>query len=92
MKKHTHKYRRSALGTKRWKIYKCVLPGCTYYIDAKLIENRISICWRCNDPFVIDKRLSELAKPHCHDCTDRKKKPDENVLRYLERMQNGSAN
>ena len=86
MRKHTHKYRRSTLGMKKWKIYKCVLPGCTHYIDASLIQNRISICWRCEEPFVIDKRLSELAKPHCHKCTEKKAKPAENVLKFLEKL------
>ena len=69
--KHIHKYRRMTQGSRGHRIYKCQVPGCTHYIDVKLAEGRISLCNRCNEPFVIDKRSMKQAKPHCNDCVER---------------------
>lgn len=70
--KHIHKYRRTTLG--RSTIYKCVLPGCTHFIQRALVDGKISLCWRCPNPFVITKKTLKNcpAKPHCEDCYQRR--------------------
>ena len=83
-KKHVHKYRRTTLGMKKWKIFRCIKPGCSHYIDAGLIIGKISVCPRCGDPFIIDKSLSLLALPHCHECTVKKKLPDRKITDFIE--------
>jgi hypothetical protein len=85
MKKHIHKYKRGKLGRK-YVIYECVIPGCSHYIDASRIGNKLSICWRCNAAFVIEGRLRELAKPHCRDCTVPKKEITPDIKKFIENL------
>ncbi len=65
-----HKYQRTTLG-KNFLIYRCMVPGCSHYVSAKLMLNRICECWRCGNPMVIDKYSAHLAKPHCENCVER---------------------
>ncbi len=65
---HIHKYQRTTLGRRKYPIYRCMTPGCTHYVDATLILNRICECWRCGKAMVIGKYAARLAKPHCDDC------------------------
>lgn len=71
---HTHKYMRIILGRKsrNYRIYRCVLPGCAHYVNAELIGGMDCICWRCDKEFTIPRR-KPLKKPHCMQCTERKK-------------------
>ena len=66
-KTHVHKYLRSKLG--KLIIFKCMIPGCAHYIRKELAENRFSLCWRCNEIFVMTKVQLLLKKPHCLTCT-----------------------
>ena len=68
---HIHRYERKPLGNKGYKIFKCMVPGCTHYIDVKMGEGRICECNRCHKPFVLDRRAMKLAKPHCLDCVEK---------------------
>lgn len=65
---HVHSYHRKQLGQSR--IYKCVQPGCTHFINEQLIEGRKCICSRCGNVFIIIKATIKNcpAKPHCEDC------------------------
>ena len=69
--RHIHKYRRARLGKSI--IYKCVMPGCSHFIQKSLIEGRVSVCWRCPNPFVITQLTLRNcpAKPHCENCYKR---------------------
>lgn len=75
--KHTHRYERAIIGRKGYTVFKCNLPGCPHYISAKLVKNRISLCNRCGNEFIIDNRAKLLAKPHCVDCIEAKVKQEE---------------
>ncbi len=77
---HLHKYQRTTLGSKKFLIYRCMIPGCTHYVDAKLILNRICECWRCSNAMVINKYASQLAKPHCDDCIEKQRSDRINKL------------
>lgn len=67
-KKHIHKYKRTKLGKSI--IYRCMLVACPHFISKDLIEGRLSICSRCETPFVITKRTLKNcpANPHCENC------------------------
>ena len=79
--KHIHKYQRAMLGDKHV-IYRCVLMDCSHYVDARLIEGRLSVCHRCDEPFQIGKKAALLAKPHCDECT-RNMKSSVNKVQHL---------
>lgn len=69
MKKHNvHKYERYTYDTGHV-ILRCVLPNCNHYIAKDLASNKLAICHRCGEEFQLDKKLVELHKPHCYDCT-----------------------
>lgn len=72
MKHVHHKYQRARLG-KKYVIYRCMLPNCTHYVSEDLLQNRVAICWRCEEPFQITAELATLARPHCKACTKTKK-------------------
>jgi hypothetical protein len=74
--KHVHRYKRDILG-RGYVIYKCTLPGCTHYIAETLLINRIALCGKCNEPFVIGKFEAKMAIPRCENCV--KSSPDEDL-------------
>lgn len=91
IQKHTHKYIRCKYGSKGYMIFKCALPGCTHYVDANLILNRLSVCWRCGADFVIKVTPGNKAvnkKPHCNECTrGYKKQIKEQLVGLIEHFQ-----
>lgn len=69
-RKHTHKYYhgRRVAGTLIWS---CALPECGHYMPKhmeELIEGRLSICWKCNEPFVMMNSHMKMEKPICDNC------------------------
>ena len=74
---HTHKYEKKMLGSHM--VFKCAIPGCHHYIRKELAEGRFSVCWRCEETFVLDKVALGLRRPHCIPCTKFKKKHTEKV-------------
>jgi hypothetical protein len=84
MTKHIHKYINKKLGTKGYRIYKCVLPNCTHFIAENLVIGRQSICWRCDAVFIITKLHK---KPHCNDCIKgHKQEVDDGLLQHFENI------
>lgn len=83
-RKHVHKYQRVDIGRKngpndrkKFIVFKCVLPDCTHYVEEALAEGKFCVCNRCNGLMTLTKAAMQLAKPHCPDCTKRKKQlPD----------------
>lgn len=71
---HLHRYKRVSLGTRGYKVYRCIVPGCPHYISVDLVENSLCECNRCGQPMVMTKAAMQLAKPHCQDCTKSKHK------------------
>lgn len=69
MAKHIHQYRRTNIGVKnKYIVYACNLPLCTHYLRPELVEGKLSLCCRCDKPFVMTKEKLRLANPHCDDC------------------------
>lgn len=86
---HVHKYIRVKLG--KHVVFKCAIPACSHYKRKELVEGQLSICWRCENTFVMNKASVALEKPHCFDCTKFKKKIFENldaIKDFLGNMEN----
>lgn len=66
---HLHKFKKVILGTNKFEVFRCLIPGCSYYINVDLAENAICQCNRCGDPMILDKTAMVRVKPHCIDCT-----------------------
>jgi len=64
-----HKYQRIILGSKGYKVMKCLLPNCPHFIRIELAIGKLCICWRCNKEFVLTQKHLRMKKPHCEDCT-----------------------
>ena len=83
---HVHKYIRVKLGDKEHIVFKCALPNCPHNLAKDLVEGRLSICWRCNEAFVITKAQINLKRPHCLNCTKYKKVKKEKVVEVKDRL------
>lgn len=69
-KQHTHKYAR--VKTDNNYVWACALPGCNhfmpYHLRSLMTVNRRSICWQCEDEFVIDEGALKEDGPRCGNC------------------------
>jgi len=34
-----------------------------------MVNGKRSICWKCNQEFILDTALMQVDKPKCYDCT-----------------------
>lgn len=64
-----HKYYWSQFKVSKTVIYRCGVEGCTHFIYEPLVVNRLSLCWRCGDAFVITVKSLRSKKLHCESCT-----------------------
>ena len=81
--KHIHQYRSGKLG--KQKIWKCKLIGCTHYLLHQFMENKLCICNKCGQPFIIAKRHLRNEHPRCDNCVVHKVKPEiKNIQQFLE--------
>ena len=70
--KHIHKFRRLKYKSGN-SIFFCALPDCNQKINISLALGKRSICWRCEEPFIMSEYSLRLAKPHCSNCHKTKK-------------------
>ena len=77
-----HKYKRVNIATKpkEYFVFRCVLSNCSHYITELLIIGKNSLCWNCNNPFVISRHK---AKPVCDSCRIDTNEEDEKVVEIL---------
>lgn len=90
--KHLHKYKKVNLSasTSPYLVYRCMKPGCNHYTPIALSEGKMCECYRCGEPMIITKEIlmgsgkRSQAKPHCTNCTKRKKNEDvESINEFL---------
>lgn len=75
-KKHIHKYRKVIQQPSGRIIWKCDLPDCSHYTTPELAAGKTSICFTCDEEFVLTKALmSQRVKPSCINCRRGNKKP-----------------
>jgi len=75
MAKHPHR-----LMLHQKKTWRCMLPGCRYFIHSGLeftLAGQTSICWECGGEFVLDEGSIKDARsgddmPVCYDCKNRR--------------------
>ncbi len=69
-KKHTHKYHR--VDTDAGSIWACGLPECNHFMPVhytKLLPGKWSICWECQDPFILTEQNMRASNPICPNCS-----------------------
>jgi len=67
---HVHKYMRVKLGKKKdFIVFKCMIPGCTHYLQRDLVVGRESICWVCGELMTLSMKTTTLKYPHHSYCT-----------------------
>lgn len=82
---HVHRYEKVILGKKGYTVFRCNLPNCNHYIAEKLAAGKESVCNRCGNVMILDKRAMRLTRPHCVDCIQvRKKGEHDTLLEFLE--------
>jgi hypothetical protein len=64
---HIHKFKRLTYKSGN-QIFFCTLPDCSQKINPALALGKRSICWRCEEPFIMTEYSLRLAKPHCENC------------------------
>lgn len=83
--KHFHRYEKTILGKNNYVVFRCNLPNCNHYIAEKLAIGKQSICNRCGDTFILDKRAMKFVKPYCVNCVKGKKTPShDKLLEFIE--------
>ncbi len=84
--KHIHRYEKTILGKNGYTVFRCNLPSCTHYVAANLALGRLTICNRCGEQMILDKRAARLTKPHCVNCIQVKKKSSQHdkLLEFIE--------
>ena len=68
MAKHTHQYKRITQRPSNRVIYRCMLANCNHYLTEEFILGKQSVCWACQNDFVLDKYAVERTKPKCENC------------------------
>lgn len=65
-KRHTHKYHKIN------GVWACALSDCTHYMPknvALMIVGKSSICWACEQEFILTPNSLETNVPQCDDCS-----------------------
>jgi hypothetical protein len=80
-RRHIHKYYKANLaGVKVWA---CALPECTHYMPAHmaaLVDGKASLCWKCEDRFILNPSNMTEDKPICDECSFDKMREQFNVV------------
>lgn len=69
--KHVHKFIRIGLKNNTSMIWKCALSDCTWFVHlglAHLMLGKPSICWGCDEMFIMDEASMRDDMPKCVDC------------------------
>ena len=80
---HIHKLKRIRYKSGNT-IFFCILPDCSFKANIALSLGKRSICWRCNNPFIMTEYSLRLAKPHCENCHQPKFYPTEDQEKFHE--------
>jgi hypothetical protein len=68
-----HKYLKIPVGSKGYKVYKCILPGCNHNLPTlEMALGLTSLCHGCSGEVTFTKEMlvsqSEVTKPYCPSC------------------------
>lgn len=68
-KRHIHKYYRAKLAF--GDVWACALDNCNHYMPQHmegLIPGKASLCWNCNQKFILDPNALNMELPTCVNC------------------------
>ena len=68
-KKHVHKYHRIKVGFGN--VWSCALPKCGHFMPrnlTELVNGRASLCWKCDEEFILNEHNMMNDKPVCVNC------------------------
>ena len=74
-----HKYKTGAA------VYFCVLD-CNFKVEAPLALGKESLCYICNEPFIMTEASLRLVKPHCSNCGRREVKDADGKKHYVRKV------
>lgn len=86
--KHLHRFERRDIGSKvgpnkkKFVVFACNKPECSYYIRADLVEGKLSECNICGKPMVMTKEAMTRVTTRCTACV-RRKAPVGSIQDYL---------
>lgn len=63
-----HKYMQIEWGKNKTLVYRCMLKDCPHYLHVEMMRNRTSLCWKCNEPFLVTHDKLRRIKPKCDKC------------------------
>lgn len=70
-KRHVHKYHYIVLPMMGSKVWACRLPDCNHYMPKYMeptIEGKSSICWGCDETFILTLAAMAEDMPRCEKC------------------------
>jgi hypothetical protein len=82
-----HKYQRVKWGKNGTIIWRCALPSCPHYTHPEFISGKVTLCWDCGQPCLIDTVRITRVKPKCDGCIkskDRDKDKEEKKIEVKE--------
>lgn len=75
-KAHVHKYQLIKWGKNQTLVFRCMLAGCPHYIHKEMALARVSLCHKCDRPFIMNKYSIERKYPKCESCVRTLKQQD----------------
>jgi formylmethanofuran dehydrogenase subunit E len=85
---------RKTITTKEVWVMQC--KECTHYTRMRgkwacpLLIGKVSICNKCGDKFVLDRRALRLTEPTCSNCTKSKKKEEvQDATKFFDNLLEG---
>ena len=69
---HLHMYKRHA---EKERIFRCMDPDCSHYIDVGFLEGKRSACPFCTEPFILTEVQLKNQFPRCDACKGSGKSP-----------------
>lgn len=84
---HIHKYQEVDIGVnKEYLVWKCADPDCPtpgHYLIPALVENRKSICFKCDKELILTKAMMSRKKPLCPFCREGVSRPSEDIIKNM---------
>lgn len=81
-----HKYQKMKNKTGTLRRFKCALPGCTHFLDERIIIGRAAKCFRCGETFTVYPKALLIKNLHCLGCTKTRAAKIEGVDNLLETL------
>lgn len=81
-----HKYHRVNLEYAT--VMACAAPNCSHHMPKYMEQTllgKLSICWECNEKFILDERALKMNKPICLMCDLKHEEIPESLQEFINR-------